>query len=236
MTLAAQNTWGAVRTPDPPAPSRSIPSGSPFESLAHRCLPVKVCRKGTWLITQGDHMDCLYLVQEGRVMLTRMSQSGREAVLDFAGPGDFFGEVALLNGGEAPFNALALEQTVLVVVRSVDFSAVLRDPRSAQSLLRVVAGRCHNAWEQIEIMGCSSLAERLETAILKLCRQFGVRTSDGIEIPINQSQLAGMVGVTRESLNRQMRKLRKASLVKVKKVSDRNFLVVLSPEKLFRSA
>jgi CRP-like cAMP-binding protein len=233
MTVAAQRNWGEFRLPSTSTPSRAILSGSPFEPLAHRCLPVKVCRKGTWLMTQGDRLDYLFLVQEGRVMLTRMSHSGREAVLDFVTAGNFFGEVALLNGGEAPYNALALERTVLMVIRSVDFSAVLQDNRAAESLLRVMAHRCHNAWEQIEIMGCSCLAERLETVIVKLCRQIGVRTPEGIEIPINQSQLAGMVGVTRESLNRQMRKLRKSGIVRVKKASDRTFLLVLAPEKLF---
>ncbi len=169
-------------------------------------------------------------------MLTRMSHSGREAVLDFAAAGDFFGEVALLNGGEAPYNALALERTVLMVIRKVDFASVIKDPGAAESLLRIMARRCHAAWEQVEIMGCIGLAERLDTVILKLCRQIGVRTTEGVEIPINQSQLAGMVGVTRESLNRQMRKLRRGSVVRVKKASDRTFLVVLAPEKLFRSA
>lgn len=236
MTVAAQKSWGELYLPDTSTPSRSILSGTPFELLAHHCLPVKVCRKGTWLMTQGDRLDHLFVVQEGRVMLTRMSQSGREAVLDFAAAGDFFGEVALLNGGEAPYNALALERTVLMVIRNLDFASVLENPRAAESLLRIMARRCHAAWEQVEIMGCSSLAERLETVILKLCQQIGVRTAEGIEIPINQSQLAGMVGVTRESLNRQMRKLRSASVVRVKKASDRTFLVVLTPEKLFRSA
>lgn len=187
-------------------------------------------------MTQGDHMEFLYVVQEGRVMLTRMSPSGREAVLDFVGAGDFFGEVALLNGGEAPYNALALERVVLMVIRRADFASVLEDPEAAQALLRVLAGRCHAAWEQVEIMGCSSLAERLDTVILRLCRQIGSPTAEGIEIPINQSQLAGMLGVTRESLNRQMRKLRRASVVRVKKASDRTFLLVIAPDKLFRSA
>lgn len=234
MTVAAQNSWGALRLPTTPSPTHPISADGLFELLAHRCLPVKVCPRGTWVMTQGDRVDHLYLVQEGRVMLTRLSHSGREAVLDFVGAGQFFGEVALLNGGEASLNALTLERTVLTVVRGSDFASVLRDPDAAHSLLRILAGRCHAAWEQVEIMGCSGLAERLETVILKLCHQCGVRTRDGVEIPINQSQLAGMVGVTRESLNRQMRKLRKAGIVRVKKVSDRTFLVVLAPEKLFR--
>lgn len=208
-------------------------SDGPFKTLAHSCLPVKFCRKGYWLVTQGDPVDCLYIVQEGRIMLTRMSSSGKEVILGFAGPGQFFGEVSLLNGGESSFNALAIQPTALLVVRRRAFASVLEDPDSARSLLEVLAGRCQSAWEQVELLGCCSLSERLNAALLMLCREHGVRTSEGIEIPVNQSQLASMVGVTRESLNRQIRELREKTVLRIKKGPHHTSVIVRAPEQLF---
>src|SRR5512136_3446319 len=85
-------------------------SGSPFQGLADRCLPVKICKKGTGIFTQGDVLENLYIVQEGAVLLTRLSASGKETVLGFTGPGEYFGDVPLLNGNIAHFNALALQR------------------------------------------------------------------------------------------------------------------------------
>ena len=232
MKAALQRSWKSTEgNPSPPFP---ILSDGPFKSLAQKCLPVKLCRKGYWLITQGDRVDCLYIVREGRMMLTRMSSSGKEVILGFAGPGQFFGEVPLLNGGEAPFNALAIQPTALLVVRRRAFATVLEDPDSARALLEVLADRCHSAWEQVELLGCGSLAERLNAALLMLCREHGVRTSEGIEIPVNQSQLASMVGVTRESLNRQIRELREDTVLRVRKGPHHTSVIVKKPERLFQ--
>ncbi len=168
------------------------------------------------------------------MMLTRMSSSGKEVILDFVGPGQFFGDVPLLNGGESPFNALAIQPTALLVVRRLAFTTVLEDPAAARDLMVVLAGRCRSAWEQVELLGCGSLSERLNAALLRLCREHGVRTSEGIEIPVNQSQLASMVGVTRESLNRQIRDLRERTVLQIKKGPHRTSVIVKEPDQLFQ--
>ncbi len=230
MKQVAGNSWTVYQSADEPA--LPFPPNSPFAALAHRCLPVKVCRKGNWVVTQGDPMESIYVIQEGSVMLTRMSASGKETILGFAGPGDFFGDVALLNGGVSPVNALAMRRSVLLVVRKSDFTALLEDPGASQALLRILAGRCRDAWEQVEVLGCYTLSEKLNSALLRLARENGTRTAEGIEISVSQSQLARMVGVTRESLNREMRRLRESSILKVNKAASRTSLVILDPHRL----
>ncbi len=221
--------------PTDPSPSVSVArfsSGSPFQGLADRCLPVRICKKGAWVFTQGDALDSLFIVQDGAVLLTRLSACGRETVLGFAGPGEFFGDVALLNGSIAHFNALALQKTVLLVVRKSEFRSLLEDPSACRALIEVLAKRCNDAWAQIEALGSGFLGEKIHVMLSWLSKRIGVKTPHGIEIRMNQSQLAQMVGATRESLNRQLSALKNEGVLKVERKSRRTSLLILAPERL----
>ncbi len=210
--------------------ARSWPG--PFISLADRCLPVKTCKKGEWVLTQGDTLDGLYIVQEGRIMLTRLSCSGRETIIEFVGPGEFFGDVPLLNGGSAPFNALALQATVLLVVRKSEFRQLLEDPVACRSLIDVLVRRCNDAWTQIEVLGNSLLEEKVRIMLDWLIHRMGVQTPEGIQIKMSQSQLAKMVGCSRESLNRQLSIFKSQGLIKIKGKYPQTSLIILAPERL----
>jgi len=215
-------------------PARSCPI--PFLSLADRCLPVKTCKKGEWVLTQGDTLDGLYIVQEGRIMLTRLSCSGRETIIEFVGPGEFFGEVPLLNGGIAPYNAMALQPTVFLVVRKHEFKQLLDDPEACRALIDVLARRCSDAWTQIEVMGNSLLEEKVRIMLEWLVHRMGVPTSEGIQLRVSQSQLAKMIGCSRESLNRQLSVFKSQGLIRVRGKYPQTSLLVLAPERLSPSA
>ncbi len=211
-------------------PARSCPG--PFLGLSDRCLPVKTCKKGEWVLTQGDTMEGLYIVQEGRILLTRLSSSGRETIIESVGPGEFFGDVPLLNGEVAPFNALALQPTVLLVVRKSEFRQVLDDITACRALIDVLVRRCNDAWTQIEVLGNSLLEEKVRIMLDWLSRRVGIQTPEGVQIRMSQSQLAKMVGCSRESLNRQLSLFKSQGLVRVKGKYPQTSLVVVAPERL----
>ncbi len=204
----------------------------PFTSLADRCLPVKTCKKGEWILTQGDTLEGLYIVQEGRIMLTRLSCSGRETIIEFVGPGEFFGDVPLLNGGSAPYNAMALQSTVLLVVRKSEFRQLLDEPEACHALIDVLVRRCNDAWTQIEVLGNSLLEEKVRIMLDWLSRKVGVHTSEGVQIRMSQSQLAKMVGCSRESLNRQLSVFKSQGLIRIKGKYPQTSLLILAPERL----
>lgn len=200
--------------------------GTPFELLRDRPLNVKVFRPGSWIMMQGDAADCLYIVQEGQVALTRLSPQGRETTIGFALPGDFFGEVGLLDGGEVPYNALAVERTVLLAVRADQFRVLLNDPRSCRALLETVSRRCRDAWSHIEVLGGGALRDKIREMLPRLCSSIGVETSDGVEIQVGQGELAKMLGSSRESLNRQLRSLREDGTLQVRVRNRRTTLIL----------
>lgn len=208
------------------APPVPFGPGSPFAGLFGRPVPVKSFLPGTWITTQGESTDCLYVVQEGCVMLTRLSAHGRETTLGFARPGDFFGEIALLDGADAPYNALAVERTVLLTVRADQLKWLLNDPVACRALLEVLARRCREAWTHIEVLGEGSLKDKTRRMLSQLCSKIGVRTTEGIEIRMKQSDLARMLGASRESLNRQLRLLKDEGILRVRTRNRRTTLIL----------
>ncbi len=233
--MDSANAVAATRTSQSISVAR-FPPGSPFECLSNSRIPVRVCRKGAWICTQGDVLECLYIVQQGMVLLSRLSANGQETVLGFIKPGDFFGEVPLLTGTTARFNALAIQPTVLLEVRSAEFMALLEDSEACQAFVRVLAHRCSDAWTQIEALGCGPIEERLRVILSWLCLKVGVKTHEGIRVNVTQSQLAQMVGTTRESLNRQVGVLKNEGILQVPRESRRSSLLVLSLERLSQTS
>jgi CRP/FNR family transcriptional regulator len=161
-----------------------------------------------------------------------LSASGKETILGFIGPGEFFGEVALLSGNVAPFNALALQRTALLVLRKAEFYALLKDPGTCRSMISVMSSRCNDAWAQIEALGSGFLEEKLRVMLSWLGSRLGVRTSKGIEIRMNQRQLAQMVGVSRESLNRQLSTLKEEGVIEVCREQRPCSILITAPGKL----
>lgn len=206
----------------------------PFMGLSDRCLPVKTFKKGDWILTQGDALEGLFLVQEGRILLTRLSASGSETIIGLIGPGEFFGDVPLLDDDVAPFNALAMQTAVLLVVRRTEFKPLLDDAAACQALIKVLVRRCTDAWTQIEILGNSLLDEKVRVMLDWLSKRIGVQTPEGIQIRMSQTQLARMVGSSRESLNRQLRVLKSEGLIRVKGKYPQISLLIVAPEKLLR--
>lgn len=203
-----------------------------FPGFMERCLPVKTFKKGGWIFTQGDVLDGLYVVQEGRVLLTRLSASGRETIIDMIGPGEFFGDVSLLDGEIASFNALAVQSTVLLVVRKPEFRTMLGNPSACRYLVDVLARRCNDAWTQIEILGNSLLEEKVRIMLTWLAKKIGIATPEGVCIRMSQGQLAKIVGSSRESLNRQLGILKDEGTIRIKGKYPQISLLIVAPHRL----
>lgn len=210
----ANRTSATLCQPNPPRICSS--AGIPFQALADRYLPTKICRNGSYIFTCGSVLDSLYIVKEGRVLMTRSSPCGsRETILGFVEPGECLGDVSLFRGGTATFNAQAIQRTILHVVRQSDFRYLLGDASSCQSLIGVLVRRLDDAWTQMEAMSGGRLEERICATLSWLCERIGVETREGFEIDMNQSQLAQLVGSSRESLNRQIQILKKHGILRI---------------------
>ncbi len=228
----AENTNQGIPPIRVPSSNRTLSHGPFADQLASLCLGVKSVKRDELICSQGETMGCLYLVKQGEVLLTRLSPDGRESVLAVLGPGEFFGETALLNGMTATFNAYSLHQSTLLMLSHQRFRLLLENPATCRGLLEALAHRCDDAWAQIEAMGCTRAEDKVRAVLSWLTRRIGVKTSEGVRIALNQSQLAQMIGSTRETLNRQLSALRKLGVLAVRGPKRHEVLYVLKPEAL----
>jgi CRP/FNR family cyclic AMP-dependent transcriptional regulator len=206
-----------------------------FECMEERfgstCTELKVGRNKV-ICTQGSKLSCLYLVKQGEIFLTRLSPDGRETLISILGPGEFFGESALLSGTAATFSANATRQSTLLQLPDRKFKLMLEDPQSCRTLLAAIARRCDDAWTQMEFLGCTHVRDKVRSGLLWLSGRIGVETREGVRIDLNQTQLARMVGCARETLSREVSELRRLRTIDIRHSNGRKSLFVVDPEGL----
>ena len=208
------------------------PMSTPVESMdqcfGKECAPVKI-KRNTILFTQGEKLPCLYLVEQGEIALTRISPDGRETLIAILGPGEFFGEGALLGGCPATFSARATRRSVLLQLPERKFRSALEDPQVCRMLLEAMARRCDDAWNQMEVLGCTHVRDKVRTGLAWLSGRIGVETGEGVRIDMNLTQMARMVGCARETLSREVSALRREKAVDVRHSNGRVSFFVRNP-------
>lgn len=183
-------------------------------NLAAAAVSIHVGR-GEVITRQGEPVSCLHLVSTGVVRLTSVSPAGREVVVGVLGPGDLFGERALLDGGPSPVEARALQSSNLLAVPVAGIDAVVdRNPATATELLRLIAARLHRTSEALEETLLFDVGARVARRLLRLAIDHGESIAGGVVVSITQEELARMVGASRESVNRSLASLSARGLVR----------------------
>lgn len=178
----------------------------------------QVFRKGTMIFHKEQAGDALYIVHTGRVRIFLPTESGEELDVDLQGPGDVFGEMALLDGRPRSASAQAAEDTVTYTLRRDDFQAHLaRAPELAAALIELLSARVRHLMQYTESLAFHDAHARVARVLLDLAQRYGVRR-DGvvIDLPLTQSELARMVGATRERVNRVLASFRAQGLIELR--------------------
>ncbi|MGZ3585050.1 MAG: Crp/Fnr family transcriptional regulator [Ktedonobacterales bacterium] len=164
-------------------------------------------RAGEIIFHRDDPGQVLYMLREGKVKIYLTSQDGQEVALAIFGPGDYFGELALLDGQPRSASAVAIEPAETFSLQRSDFiNAVLRHPRIAVQVMNVLSRRLRQTDAMVEDLLFLDVHGRVAKKLLELAELHGARTADGIriEMRITQGELAAMVGASRESVNKVM--------------------------------
>lgn len=205
-------------------------SDTALGALATR-VRVRAYRKGEVLFHKDDPGTSLFLLRGGRVKISTFSSEGKEAVFTVHGPGDVFGELALLDGAPRSATATALEPSRLLTIDRTAFVAFLREqPDAALILLSELTARVRRLSSQVEDLMFLDIPGRLARTLLRLGEQYGRRTERGVEIDlqITQTELGGMVGATRVSVNRLLHWFAERGLIAI----DERRIVLIRPEAL----
>jgi CRP/FNR family transcriptional regulator, cyclic AMP receptor protein len=192
-------------------------------------------RRNEVIFHQGDPGDSLHIVGTGAVKILLPSAEGEEAIIATLRPGDFFGELALLDGASRSATAAALEPSeTLVLPRSTFLQLLDHDPGLRNALLFGLARELRRLTGHVEELHFLDLAGRLAMRLTRLARE-SVPDAPGevrLDWPFTQSDLAAMIGGTRQSVNRLLSGLVDDGLVRI----ERDFLVITNVDQLARRA
>ena len=179
-------------------------AGPTVETLRQQIRARKLT-KAELLFNAGDASDSMYLVQKGRIRIWTVSAAGAEVTLNVLGPGTVFGEIGLLDGSERTAGASALDAVELLTISRGAFDNALdRDPQLARNVISFLCERLRWVSARMEDSALRSAPERLARMLVHLVHDYGVETSDGMQLSINltQGELARWTHMSRESLNK----------------------------------
>jgi CRP-like cAMP-binding protein len=212
---------------------RHVPEAE-LTSVAQR-MRRRSYRRGTVIFHQGDPGDALHVIASGSVKIVLHSAAGDEAIIATLRPGDFFGELSLLDGRERSATASAIETTETLVLDRATLRVLLDEqPALRDALLTDLALELRRLTGHVEELHFLDLAGRLAAHLARLARD-GEADSEGritLDWPFTQSDLAGMIGGTRQSVNRLLSDLLDQDLVRL----ERDRLVIMDVDALERRA
>ena len=196
-----------------------------------RSLRRRRFRRNEVIFHQGDVGNSLQIVVSGAVKIVLPSTEGEEAIIATLRPGDSFGELALLDGAPHSATATALEPTETLDLPRAGFQALLdQDAELQHALLVGLAAELRRLTGHVEELHFLDLAGRLATRLARLAREQYPSAVGKIELdwPYTQSDLAAMIGGTRQSVNKLLSSLVEDGLLRI----DHEMLVINDIEQL----
>jgi CRP/FNR family cyclic AMP-dependent transcriptional regulator len=194
-------------------PTRRSPApADPFAPLAQETLRaiaasgvVRPFPKNVVLINEGDHGDSLFIVLSGKVKVFASNEAGKEVVIDFHGPGEYVGEMAL-DGAPRSASVVTVEPTVCAVVSRAHFREfILAYPDFALHLIEKLIQRARLATENVKSLALSDVYGRLVRLLTTLARDVDGRQV--VSEKLTQQDIAERVGASRDMISRLLKDL-----------------------------
>ena len=172
-------------------------------------------RRGAEIFSRGDSGDRLYAVRKGTVRISISSSDGRGATLNLIQANEIFGEIALLDGQMRTATAVAHTDCELLAIERRDFLPFLEhQPKLAFNFIQLLCARLRWTSEQVEHVMLSDLPSRLAGIVIALVNKNG-DSPDSRTIGATQREISEMVGATRESVNKELRRWSKQGWIEL---------------------
>ncbi len=199
-------------------------------------LRVRRYRRGETVFHQGDPGDSLYIVASGSVKIVLPSPAGEEeAIIATLGKGDFFGELAILDGAPHSASIVALEPTETLVLHREPFENLIDTDQSLRrALFAGLSAELRRLTGHVEELHFLDLPGRLARRLAQMAEEASTDHDGAItlEWPYTQSELAAMIGGTRQTVNRLLADFVEQGLIEL----DRDTITIPDPARLRRAA
>lgn len=166
---------------------------------------VRTFERKDFIFHQGEPAEHLFFVVSGRVKLSQTGADGQEVIVRFVGPGEILAGVALMAAALYPVTGTAAEVSRLLAWPGKEVIGLAeKHPALALFTTRTVTSRMGEMQERFRELATQRVAQRVARALLRLARQTGKRTAEGVELdlPLSRQDLAEMTGTTLYSVSR----------------------------------
>lgn len=178
----------------------------------------KQFKKESVVLLEHETGSALFVIVNGKVKISRVSEDGKEVILTILGESDFFGEMAILDGLTRSANVTAIEDSELFIIQRKDFLELLKmHPEVTISLLQELTQRLRAADMKIKSLSLKDAEGKVATVILQLADDLGRIKQGAVEIEKlpYQHDLANMAGTSRETISRTLHSFAKKGLIEI---------------------
>jgi CRP/FNR family transcriptional regulator, cyclic AMP receptor protein len=171
---------------------------------------------GETIFVAGDPADRMYVIVSGTVRICILSEEGREILLNVMRPNDIFGEIALLDAQTRTAGAVALTDCHFLSMNRAQFLALLGNGGSlAAEIFTVLVGRLRHMSELLHNLTLRPVEGRIPFVLGLLADRHGHKDPDGvaIDLRISQADLGAIAGATRQTVNRELKRLERLGLI-----------------------
>lgn len=209
-------------------------TGEEVQALLQRAR-VETLEKGAALFDQGDEATRFFVLADGHLKVTQVTPDGHQVVVRYINPGEMFGCVAVTGQQAYPGTASAATDSTVVAWSAAEASDLVeKHPKFGTHILRMMGSRVQEAHARMREMATERVERRVARALLRLAREAGKRTADGIEIamPLSRQDVAEMTGTTLFTVSRLLSGWEQDGLVE----AGRQRVVIKQPHKLVKIA
>jgi CRP/FNR family transcriptional regulator, cyclic AMP receptor protein len=147
-------------------------------------LTIKRYKKNNLIIFEDDRGLNLFIINKGRVKISRISEEGGEVILSILGEGDFFGEISVIDGLSRSATVTSLDDVELLVMKREDFHSALEHyPLISIALLKELAGRIRKSDTQIKSLCLRNARGRVASTLIRLAEDIGRMREGKVTIP-----------------------------------------------------
>jgi CRP/FNR family transcriptional regulator len=187
-------------------------------SELRRKILFKSIRRNEVILLEEETASFMYIVFSGAVKAVKIGGDGRENILAIHEEGDFFGEMALLDGRTSPATVIALEAAEIGLIAKREFDKYIAEhPAVLRAIIALLCDRLREAWATLQILTSGQAEKRVRVTLGRIANRCGAGGRDGVLVRtrLTHQDIAHCASVSRETVSRLMEKFRRAGEIEI---------------------
>jgi CRP/FNR family transcriptional regulator, cyclic AMP receptor protein len=169
------------------------------------------CRRGETIFLEENNRPLMYIILKGQVKVVEITSDGLERVMAFRQRGDYFGDMALLDGKSDYATVIAMDQcTLLLITKNLFDEYFLESPRALRGVIAALCRRLRDSWLFNTIIGANDAESKIRVTLAHYGNTMGIADSSGviIDTSLSHQSIADRVLITRETASRALMRMR----------------------------